>query len=105
MTGLDAFETIRGDVLDRIERRRLHVGADLDVIAGEVEAAVGEYQRRAERGGSFRWRTPQRRRSGSCDRSENWVRSGSCSPAPTSRKCSSKVRECRTSATTARCEA
>lgn len=45
---IDAYDTIRRDVLDRIERRRLH--PDGDEIAAEVARAVDDFQRRAHRG-------------------------------------------------------
>ncbi len=47
---VDAYDTIRRDTLDRIERRRLRPDADIDQVRTEVAAAVDEYQRHAHLG-------------------------------------------------------
>ena len=47
---VDAYDSIRRDVLARIERRRLRPEGDLDEVKAEVQQAVAEYQRRARLG-------------------------------------------------------
>jgi Flp pilus assembly CpaF family ATPase len=47
---VDAYDTIRRDVLTGVERRRLRPEGDLDQVRLEVERAVEEYQRRARLG-------------------------------------------------------
>jgi pilus assembly protein CpaF len=47
---VDAYDSIRRDVLARVERRRLRPEGDLDEVKLEVHQAVEGYQRRARRG-------------------------------------------------------
>lgn len=47
---VDAYDTIRREVLVRLERRRLQADRDLDAVRGEIQGVVDEYQRRAHLG-------------------------------------------------------
>ncbi|HEX5586227.1 MAG TPA: ATPase, T2SS/T4P/T4SS family, partial [Acidimicrobiia bacterium] len=55
---LDAYDAIRHDVLDGIERRRLRTEGDLDEVKVEVQRAVDEYQARARLGDGLPLVTP-----------------------------------------------
>ncbi|MFN8037542.1 MAG: ATPase, T2SS/T4P/T4SS family [Acidimicrobiia bacterium] len=57
-TRIDAYDTIRRDVLARLERRRLRPEADLDEVRAEVHRAVDDYQRRAHLGDEVPLRDP-----------------------------------------------
>jgi pilus assembly protein CpaF len=55
----DAYDAIRRDVLNRIERRRLRPEGDLDEVRVEVGRAVDAYQRRAHVGDEVPLHEPQ----------------------------------------------
>jgi len=46
----DAYDVIRRDALDGVERRRLHPERQIGEVRAEIERAVDEYQRRARLG-------------------------------------------------------
>jgi pilus assembly protein CpaF len=50
VNAVDAYDTIRRDVLARIERRQLRLEGDLDEVRLEAQHAVDEYERRARLG-------------------------------------------------------
>jgi pilus assembly protein CpaF len=54
----DAYDAIRHDVLEGIERRRLRAEGDLDEVKVEVQRAVDEYQTRARLGDGLPLVTP-----------------------------------------------
>ncbi|MET0628594.1 MAG: ATPase, T2SS/T4P/T4SS family [Acidimicrobiia bacterium] len=55
---VDAYDAIRHDVLEGIERRRLRAEGDLDEVKVEVQRAVDEYQTRARLGDGLPLVTP-----------------------------------------------
>jgi pilus assembly protein CpaF len=55
----DAYDTIRRDVLGRLDRRRLRPEGDLDEVRVEVGRAVDTYQRRAHVGDEVPLHEPQ----------------------------------------------
>ncbi len=99
----DAYDAIRRDVLHVIERRRLRPDRDLTEVRAEVQRAVDDHQRRAQRGEGRRLADP-----GALV--ERVVRSiADLGPltdllaVPTSRRCSSTEPASRTSTATVRC--
>ncbi len=54
----DAYDVVRRDVLNAIERRRLQPDADLGEVRLETQRAVDEYQQRSRRGDELRLADP-----------------------------------------------